>query len=221
MDPVKPTRRYDARHRREQAQRNRLAILDVAKRRFLADGYAATSVPAIAAEARVSAETVYKAFGGKAGLVRAIYEQGLAGAGAIPAYQRSDELRAHELDPHVLMRRWGALTAEVASTVTPIRLLVRSAAAVEPEMAQLLHESDASRLERMRNHAAFLEERGHLRNGVTPDRAADVMWTCSSAELYELLVMKRGWNLEQFGAFVADLMITTLLPGRDDSLRCP
>jgi AcrR family transcriptional regulator len=221
MDPVKTTRRYDARHRREQAQRNRQAILDVAEGRFLADGYAATSVPAIAAEVGVSAETVYKAFGGKAGLVRAIYERGLAGTGATPAYQRSDEVRAHELDPEVLMRRWGALTAEVASTVTPIRLLVRSAAAVEPEMAQLLQESDASRLERMRNHAAFLQERGHLRNGVTPDRAADVMWTCSSAELYELLVMKRGWDLEQFGAFVADLMITTLLPGRDGSLQRP
>jgi hypothetical protein len=113
------------------------------------------------------------------------------------------------------MRRWGALTAEVASTLTPIRLLVRSAAAVEPEMAQLLDESDTSRLERMRDHARFLDQRGYLRDGVTPERAADVMWTCSSAELYELLVMKRGWDLEQFATFVADLMITTLLARGD------
>ena len=33
----------------------------------------------------------------------------------------------------------------------------------------------------------------------------------SSAELYELLVLKRGWPIERYGAFLADAMISSLL----------
>jgi hypothetical protein len=44
--------------------------------------------------------------------------------------------------------------------VTPIRLLMRSAAVTDPEMAALLRESDNERLERMRlpRFAAFIAE---------------------------------------------------------------
>ena len=38
------------------------------------------------------------------------------------------------------------------------------------------------------------------------------MWAYSSADLYELLVIRRGWPLEQYGAFIADAMIAALLP---------
>lgn len=97
-------------------------------------------------------------------------------------------MRKHETDPKEIMRNCGLLTAEVASVVTPIRLLMRSAADSDPTMAALLAESDAERLERMRHNARFLNEQGHLRKGITLAEATDVLWTCSSAELYELLV---------------------------------
>ncbi|HVL03972.1 MAG TPA: TetR family transcriptional regulator, partial [Acidimicrobiales bacterium] len=58
---VKPRRRYDARGRQEQARRTRWAVLEAAHRLFLEQGYAATTMAAIAAEAAVSVETVYKA----------------------------------------------------------------------------------------------------------------------------------------------------------------
>jgi len=61
----------------------------------VANGYAATTIAAIAGEAGVSVETIYKAFGGKSGLVRAIYERGLTGRGPVPAYQRSEEMRSY------------------------------------------------------------------------------------------------------------------------------
>ncbi len=160
----------------------------------------------------MSPETVYKAFGGKAGLVRAIYERGLRGRGPVPAYERSDRMRAQESDPRMIMRRWGVLTAEVASTVTPIVLLVRAAAASEPDMAALLEDSNRHRLERMRHNAGALAERGFLRPDVTVSQATDVLWTCSSPELYEVLVLQRGWSPPQFAEFVSDLMIGTLLP---------
>src|SRR5689334_408440 len=104
MSEVKPKRRYDASNRRAQALRNREAILDAAQRQFLEAGYAATTAAAIAAEASVSVETIYKAFGGKPGLVRAIYERALAGPEPSTAFQRSDAMREGETDPREIMR---------------------------------------------------------------------------------------------------------------------
>jgi AcrR family transcriptional regulator len=212
MGDVKVRRRYDASNRREKAQRNREGTLDAAQSLFLTRGYAATTVAEVAQASGVSPETIYKAFGGKAGLVKAIYDRGLEGQGPLPAYQRSDEMRERETDPRLIMREWGRLTAEVASVVTPIRLLLRSAAATDADMARLLEDRDRERLERMRHHARFLDERGHLRADVTVDEATDVLWACSSAEFYELLVMQRGWSLEQFAGFISHFMINGLLP---------
>lgn len=212
---VNTRRRYDSSGRREQARRTRELLMATAQRQFLEAGYAATTVAAIAAEAGVSVETVYKSFGGKSGLVRAIYDRGLHGAGRGAAYERSDQMRERETDPRVIMRAWGELTTEVASVITQIRLLIRAAAATDPEMAALLADSDAERLVRMEHHARFLAERGYLRDGVTVAKAADVLWTCSSAEFYELLVLNRGWSAAEFARFVADFMIDALLPPAD------
>lgn len=209
------TRRYDSSGRQSQARRSRAAVLDSAERQFLDAGYASTTLGAIAKEAGVSVETIYKAFGGKSGLVRAIYERGLTGRGPVSAYQRSDEMRERESDPAAIMRNWGALTAEVASVVMPIRVLIRSAAGTDPEMTLLLEQGDNERLERMRHHAQFLADRGVLREGITADKATDVLWTCSSVEIYDLLVQKRGWSMAEFAEFVADFMITGLLATSD------
>jgi len=212
MAVVKGRRPYDSRARREQAARNRDAALDAAERLFLERGYAGTSIASIAQEAGLSVQTIYKVFGSKSGLVKAIYFRGLLGRGGDPAYERSDAMRERELDPREIMRQWGVLTTEVASVVSPIRLLMRSAALADQEMEGLLRETDEDRLERMRHHARFLKERGHLREGVTLREATDVLWTCSSVEIYDLLVVQRGWPLPQFAEFVADFMITALLP---------
>jgi AcrR family transcriptional regulator len=212
MTQVKGKRRYDSTGRQAQAQRSRQAILDAAERQFLDTGYAATTIAAIAREAGVSVETIYKAFGGKSGLVRAIYERGLTGRGAVPAFQRSDAMREHETDPRTIMRKWGVLTAEVSSVVTPIRLLMRSAAATDPDMAAVLEDIDDERLERSRHHARFLAARGYLRGGVTLAQATDILWFCNSVELYETFVLKRGWSSQRYARFVADFMIASLLP---------
>lgn len=212
MAVVKGNRRYDSRGRRQQADRNRDAALDAAERLFLERGYAGTSVASVAKEAGLSVQTIYKVFGGKSGLVKAIYFRGLLGKGDHPAYARSDAMREREVDPRRIMCQWGALTTEVASVVSPIRLLMRSAAVTDPEMAGLLKETDEDRLARARHHARFLKERGHLREGITLEEATDVLWTCSSIEIYDLLVLQRNWPLPRFARFVSDFMITALLP---------
>src|SRR5260370_29798175 len=118
--PVKKRRGYDSSRRQEQAQQTRQAILDTARRRFLADGFVPTTIGAIADEVGVSVDTVYKTFGGKPGLVRAICQEGLAGQGPVPAEARSDALQATEQDPRAIIRGWGTLTTEVAPRVAPI-----------------------------------------------------------------------------------------------------
>ncbi len=208
---VKPKRRYDSPRRAEQARQTRAAVIDTAQRLFLRDGFAATTITAIAAEAGVSAETVYKAFGGKPGLVRAICETALAGEGPVPAEARSDDLQLTEPDPRAIIRGWGRLTAEVAPRVSPVLLLLRAAAVADPEMADLRDEMDASRLRRMTRNARNLADTGHIRDGITVKHAGEVLWTYSSPELYELLVLHRGWQARRYGAFIADAMIAALL----------
>jgi hypothetical protein len=61
-------------------------------------------------------------------------------------------------------------------------------------------------------NARALSEAGHLRPGITVAQAADILWTYSSPELYELLVLSRGWPAEHYGHFVAQAMIAALLP---------
>jgi AcrR family transcriptional regulator len=219
MARVKNVRGYDASGRLEQAHRSREAIVEVARRAFLERGYAATTIGAVARGAGVSVETVYKGFGGKAGLVRALYERGLAGRGDTPATERSDAMSARESDPHAIVRAWGTFIAEVSPLVSPILLLVRAAAATDAELAALLRDSDDQRLARMRQNARKLAERGFLRKGTTVERAAEIMWGYASAELYDLFVLRRGWSPEQLGEFVADALAAALLPHQGEPLR--
>ena len=212
--PVKPKRRYDSSRRRKQALRAQETILEAAKQLFLRGGYAGTTIASIAEVADVSVETIYKKFGGKPALVRAIWEKGLEGAGPIPAEQRSDEMRTLERDPYRVMQRWGTFVTEVSPLVVPMFLLMQTAAATDREMAALLEELDDVKLERMEHHARQLFERGDFREGVTLEHARDVLWAYSSAELYELLVLRRRWPLELYGQFVAEGMIAALLPRR-------
>src|SRR5919199_5023547 len=78
--PVKTQRRrYDSPRRREQAAATRREILEAAERLFARDGYAATTMSAIAAEARVALKTVYVAFETKSGVLRALWNLRLRG----------------------------------------------------------------------------------------------------------------------------------------------
>jgi AcrR family transcriptional regulator len=210
--PVKSRRRYDSTRRQQQARETRDAILEVARRRFQAGGLAPTTIAAIAADVGVSVDTVYKSFGGKSGIVRAICERALAGEGPVPAETRSDALQSTERDPRSIIRGWGALTTEVAPRVAPILLLIRDAAAADPEMADLQAEMDGQRLDRMIHNARNLVDAGHLRDDLTAELAGEVLWTYSSPQLYELLVLIRGFSLERYSTFLADAMIAALLP---------
>ena len=208
---VNSRRHYDSTGRRERARQTRGQIVDAAESLFLSGGYAATTVAAIAAAARVSVETIYKGFGGKPGLVRAIVEKGLAGEGPVPAERRSDRIRDTEPDPRRILTAWGAFVIEIGPRVTPILALARDAAA-DPEVAATLEQISATRYERMTLNAHRLAHAGHLRPGITIGEAADILWAYSSPDLYELFVLKRGWPAKRFGLFVGQALIAALLP---------
>lgn len=208
---VKTTRRYDSSGRQNAAERRRRVVLEAAGRGFLRDGYAATTMASIAAEAGVSVEMVYKAFGSKPGLVRALWDTGLAGEGPVHAEVRSDEVSSTEADPALIIASWAKLSTEVAPRVAPVLLLVRAAAATDPEMQLLKDELDVQRLARMAHNAETLARGGHLRAGVSTRRARDVLLTYSAPEIYELLVLRQGWSLDDFAQFIRQGITAALL----------
>ncbi|MGB7859324.1 MAG: TetR family transcriptional regulator [Acidimicrobiia bacterium] len=212
MESVKKKRSYHSPRRRHQATRTRQDILDAASQRFLADGFAATTVGSIADDAGVSVDTIYKTYGGKAGLVRAIFESALAGEGPVHAEIRSDELQLKEENPIDIVRGFGKLVTEVAPRAAPILLLIQEAASSDGEMAVLEEELNKLRLQRMTDNASSLGAAGHLRSDLSVERAAQVSWVYTSPELYQMLVLKLGWSIDDFGDFVADALIAALLP---------
>lgn len=178
---------------------------------FLEQGFAATTVAEVARAAGVSPETIYKQLGGKPGIVRALYESAIAGEGPEPAFVRSDRLRS-EPDPYVIARGWSELAMEVGPRVTPLMLLVRDASLVDPTLRELLAELDEANHRRMRANAAFLHKAGHLRPGVSRAEAADVLWTLTSAEMFELMVVRRGWSIRRWADFVYRGVASLLRP---------
>jgi AcrR family transcriptional regulator len=214
MDPGAPDvkgRRYDASRRRAEANRTRARVLDAAERLMLSTGYAATTVATIADSAGVSVELIYKTFGGKAGLIREIQRRGLLGAGPVSAPERSDAAAASAIDARSLLRTWTQLSTEVAPRVSPIMQLVRSAAAVDGDLVDLLDEMAAQRLDRMAVNARRLAAHAGVRPGLAVDQIRDVLWTYTSPELYDLLVTQRGWALDDYRDFLFHGMSGQLL----------
>lgn len=206
----KGQRAYDSTGRQAKARQRHELTLDHARRLFLERGYAATNVDAIAEAAGISAATVYKTYGGKAGLVRSLCERALAGEKPVPAEVRSDALRSSD-DPQRMIEGWGALVAEVSPRISPLLLLLRAAGEVDPEAAELLAEFDVRRLHRMAENARLLADRGDLRAGVSVDHARDILWLVTSPELYDLLVVRRGWSADDLSRLATDTMAAALL----------
>ena len=211
---VNPRRRYDSSRRQEQARENRMAVLTAARRKFLERGYAATTVGAIAAAAGVSVETVYKTFGNKPGLVKAVVDVAIVGDDEpVPMLER-DRVRQMKEEPDARrkLNLYAGHLEESAPRRVPIELLVRAAAASDAGAAEVWEQLETERLTGMAFLAQDLKEGGHLRPEISIDDARDVLWAYISAELYELLVIKRGWTPEHYSRWVADAVAAALLP---------
>jgi AcrR family transcriptional regulator len=206
-------RNYDASRRQAAARQTRARILDAARTRFLRDGYGATTVAEIAADADVAPQTVTKQFNNKPGLVRALFEVALVGDDdGTPLEERTGIMAIHqEPDPNVKLRMFATALAAMLPRTAPIQLLLRQASG-DPDLATVWTQIRAGRLVGMTNVANNLATGNHLRPGLTPEEARDILWTYSSPDLYELLVMNRGWDGERFRDFLTAALTAALLP---------
>jgi AcrR family transcriptional regulator len=210
---VKRTRPYDSTRRQEQARQTRAAILDAAGTLFRERGYARTTVAAVAEAADVSVETVYKAFGNKAQLLKGVFDVAIVSDHApVPMLQRDLVQRIEAApDPRRKFEMYGDHLAQAGPRAGPVQLLVRAAGAGDPEVAAVWDQMSSERLYGMTEFARHLYDGGYLRAGVTLEEARDVLWTYNSVELYDLLVVQRGWTPERYGAWVARALASALL----------
>ncbi len=204
-------RRYDSTQRRQQAQQNRARVLQAARQRFLAQGYAATKIAEIARDAGVSVETVYKTFATKAGVLKALFDVSVAGDDdPIPMAQR--EIIQKVLDAPEATRKIAIYAEHLASTMprsAPVQLLARDGAASSADAAAVWKQIRDETLTAMKMFAADLGKTGQLR--VSAAVARDVLWTYHAPELYELLVLERGWSAARYGEFITAALTDALL----------
>lgn len=206
-------RTYRSVVRDEQARATRRRILHAAQRLFERDGYAATTMAAIAAEAQVSLKTLYLVFGTKSGVLRALWHLLLRGdEEAIPVGERP-WFRAvlDEPDPERKLRLDIHNATVVRGRIGRLLKVVRDAAPTEPEIADLWARIQAEFHDNQRAVAADLHKRRALRRGLGVDRAADILWTLNHPDVYLLLVDERGWTPEQHEQWLAELVCAQLL----------
>ncbi len=215
-DDVKTRRRYESPRRQEQAARTRQDILATAGRLFRERGYAATPMPLIAGEAGVVVETVYRAFGSKAGLFKAVVEAALAGGATradVPVEERP-AIRAviDEPDPRRQIELYAATQPGIHRRSGPLLRALLGAVATDPELKALWEELEAWRLSGQGRFVGMLAERGALRPGLAVQDAVDRVWTLCSLAVHDLLVVARGWSSERYQAWLTAALIRELLP---------
>jgi AcrR family transcriptional regulator len=213
---VKPRRRYNSTRRQAQAAQTRQDILTAAHQLFLERGYTGTTLTAIAQTAGVVVETIYRAYGSKAELFRAVVRAAVAG-GADRAQVLSDQrpaIRAviAEPDPHRQLELYAATQPGIHARAGALLRVLIGAAATDPELAQLWTQIENERLNGMGRFAQLLADRGVLRPGLSVQEARDLLWTLNSLAVHDLLVLQRGWSPGRYRDWLAGTLARELLP---------
>jgi AcrR family transcriptional regulator len=199
---VKRSARPDLRSEHAAATRSR--VLRAARTLFARNGYAATTIAALAEEAGVAPQTLYSAFGSKGAIAVAVMEDAVASSGI----REANEAALREADGEKAVR----LVAAAGSRLY----------AVEAELIRLLSAEVAADFARISNHHRLqdLTRLATTSPGVAPRfagkddarRAAVAAWAISGIETYERLVLQAGWSHEEYERWLADTFIRTLLP---------
>jgi AcrR family transcriptional regulator len=180
--------------------------LEAARRLFARQGYAATTIAQIAAEAGVAVDTVYAAVGAKPVLFRRLLETAISGTDEpVPAEER-EYVRRIKAAPTARKKieTYAAAVRAISERMGPLHLILRDAASHAPELARIHDEIAARRARNMRLFARDLMATGELRPDLTVEEIADVVWSMNSAEFYFLLVHERRWPPQRFERWLAD-----------------
>ncbi len=207
-------RSYDASGRRAQARARRLSVVLAARDLFERDGYRPTTIAAIAAHAGVSAESVYKGFGTKAALAKAVFDIALAGDDEpVPVAERP-AMQAVRDEPDV--RRKIAMFAEGLAyrqaRSARVQILIRDGRHVDDSLAPVWDKLRDEGLTGMAALGRHLLETGQLRDGIGLDEVRDVLWNYLAIDHYERLVLSQGWSQERYAHWLADAITSALCP---------
>ena len=204
-------RRYDSTRRRAQAAATRRDILEAAQRLFERQGYAATTMEAIAGEAGVALKTVYVAFETKSGVLRSLWNHLLRGGrDEVPVAEQSWYREVmDEPDPERQLRLTARNSRVVKLRIAGVLEVIRTAAPIDPDIGALWDRIQGEFHANQRTIVASVAEKRAL--SVDVDRAADILWTLNHPSLWQLLVEERGWTPEQYERWCADTACSQLL----------
>jgi len=213
--PVK-RRSYDNSRREAAARETKRDIVAAARQLFVDLGYPSTTFSIIAGQAGVSVQTVYAHFPAKNALLKAVIDQAIVGDDEPVALADRPEVAAirAESDPQQQLRLHASLIATIMKRAAPIEQMIRSAAAVDAEAAELWDRGTKARQAGMQEFATVLFERGHLREELSVHDAADRIAILMDPEIYRMTVGVRGWTPQEHEDWLAEMLIASLLPSR-------
>jgi AcrR family transcriptional regulator len=207
MDAVSRPRAYDNSGRVQAAADTRARILDTAGTMLLDGGYHSMSVAGLASAAGVSPQTVYNAVGGKAEVVKAVYDVLLAGdENPVPMSSRPEFLAMGEApDRESFGRAYAAFGAGIWRRVGPLLgVLLADGAGSDTMLAAFVATIDGERLTGNTSAMTMLETRHGLPAGRVLGELVDEVWTLTAPEVYDRLVRRRGWSHEGYTTWLSD-----------------
>ena len=213
---------YDNSARARAARRTRARMTAAARDLLLAHGYAGTTIRAVATAADVSPETVYKTFGGKAGLLKAVYDVTLAGDDELVPMRDQPQSRAlcAARDPAQAATVYAAIAGTIGDRVGPLLRIALSASGSDPDLAAFAEKIDAERLAGARVVVGAWERQGWLRKDLTTERAANIVWTLNSPSVHALLT-RRSWDTAAYETWLAATLRATVLTGAEREAGLP
>lgn len=199
---------YDNRQRQQAARATRARILDAAHASFLRRGFGATTIRQVADEAAVSQETIYKTFGGKAALLKSVYDVTLAGDDeAIPLGARPESIAAREAaSPAAAAMAYAELAQLVSSRIDPLLRVLLGARDTDASLADFARTIEQERLVGSGLYVRHWEQSGWVRDDITVDQAIDSLWALNSPQPRWLL-LDHGWSEEQYTRWLAELIM--------------
>lgn len=202
-------RAYRSPRRQQQAQRTRQAILAAARRLFVANGYGATTIEAIAKDAGVAVQTVYAVLGSKRRILVALLDR-MAADADLPQLER--ELAAASGDVNRQLRELLAFTGRFYSSGRDLIDLARTVSGVEPDLAAMWRTGENRRY---RADAALIDQwvcAGRITAGAAAREAHDLLWALTGPDVFRLLVVERRWSQQSRVEVIARLLEAMLFP---------
>jgi AcrR family transcriptional regulator len=212
-ESVKGKRSYNSPRRREQAAATRMEMLEAAQRLFEQQGYVATTMAAIAAEAGVALKTVYVVFETKSGVLRALWHLLLRGDQAdVPVGERQwyREI-VEEPDPERQLRLIARNSRMVKQRAGALLRVIRDAASADSDVSALWDRIQSDFHDIQRPIVEALHTKNALRPGLDVTRGTDVLWTLNHPDVWHLLVGERGWTPDEYERWFGDTISSQLL----------